>query len=178
MHRSGQQFIRSLRALFGQDRGAENVVRFAYHVAQCFQVVLFVGHEQTVATRQSDCNRLLFSSNATLGHYHIPGSSCDANRSGYTMTDGLFGTIDRSSWSTLFASVRSAITKRAMCANVETVSSVVRFVGFSKSNNTGRRSRWRSSLRIASSTAFRSGVNRPSINTTFDVIVSMTCRIF
>ena len=30
---------------------------------------MFAGHEQTVAPQESDCNRLLFSSNATLGHY-------------------------------------------------------------------------------------------------------------
>ena len=74
MYGSGQQFIRSLRALFGQDRGAENVVRFAYHVAQCFQIVLFACHEQTVAPRRCDCNRLLFSINATLGHYPLSAS--------------------------------------------------------------------------------------------------------
>jgi hypothetical protein len=37
----------------------------------------------------------------------------------------------------LFGSLRSAITKRAMCANVEAVSVMSRFDGFSKSNSTG-----------------------------------------
>ncbi len=46
-------------------------MRFAYHVAERFQIVLLSCHEQTVAPQRCDCNRLLFSSNASLGHYQL-----------------------------------------------------------------------------------------------------------
>src|ERR1039458_6163037 len=83
MYGGGQQLICSLRAFFGQDSGAEDVMRFAYHVAQCFQVVLFACHEQTVAPQRRDCNRLLFVSNATLGHYRTSSRNPFPN---WTMT--------------------------------------------------------------------------------------------
>jgi hypothetical protein len=64
-----QEFIGSLRAALGQDHCGKYQARFVYYVSQCFQIVLFVGHEQTVAPQRSDCKRLLFSINAALGHY-------------------------------------------------------------------------------------------------------------
>src|ERR1039457_4932784 len=69
---------------------------------------------------------------------NIPYSLCDANRSGWTGTDGSVGTIAINSCGMPLASVMSAITNCAMCASVETVSVMSRLDGFSKSKRTGR----------------------------------------
>jgi hypothetical protein len=43
---------------------------FVYHLDERFKIVLAC-HEQTVAPQRCDCNRLLFKSNASLGHYRF-----------------------------------------------------------------------------------------------------------
>ena len=45
MKGSGEHFIRSLRTFFGKDHGAENVMRFAYHISERFQIVILARHE-------------------------------------------------------------------------------------------------------------------------------------
>jgi hypothetical protein len=55
---------------------------------------------------------------------------------GFTGTEGRLGTNRCNSWSTLLASVKSAMMNLAMCAS-ETVSTVSRVDGLSKSNMTG-----------------------------------------
>jgi hypothetical protein len=56
---------------------------------------------------------------------------------GFTGTEGRLGTNRCNSWSTLLPSVKSTMMNLAMCASVETVSTVSRVDGLSKSNMTG-----------------------------------------
>ena len=61
MHSSGQKLISTFGTLFWKRCGAENIVRFADHVAECFEIIPS-RHEPTVAPLRSGCNRLQFYS--------------------------------------------------------------------------------------------------------------------
>jgi hypothetical protein len=69
MDGSGQKLIGSLRSALWQCGGGEQAMRFLYHVSQCAKIVLSGCHAATIAATESNCNRLLFFINASLGHY-------------------------------------------------------------------------------------------------------------
>lgn len=66
VERSGEKFVCALRALFGKDGRAENVVRVAYHPAKRFQIVLLACHAHNVAATPADYKRLLLGGQRTF----------------------------------------------------------------------------------------------------------------